>query len=319
MKIKRLLAALLVGATLLGLCACGTARQRVGSFNRAEVKKNLVSAMQLDSLEAATDREIFDFYTGDFAGSGSSYAYAITASEDGKAADGLTKADIWLIYGSTAEKIHTAVMDYAAAPPQLAETSYGDLLLIQEAGGEDIQGRVWLVSEGKQSSCDFCISGRVVYEGNDDFAVYHRFTDSVVDANAESIGADRERKLYFMWNGEQLCEYGAIEITAAQLLTYSGASQILEWIDDGGYKVESILFRLNNIININYSKADGANTLYENATVYYGDGVAYLIEQDNGGTSPLARSTYGGRYGTAEGEEELVVYPYEFIKNNKND
>ncbi len=148
--------------------------------------------------------------------------------------------------------------------------------------------------------------------GSNDFTV----TDSDYDANyAPSHGYTGHtwKPYYFYWNNG-FKEYGAIEITEAELLGCNGAQEILDSIEGSGYKIDNILYRGNGIININYSVSGS----FSNATLRLnGNAVSLLTTAFEAADSPLEKSNYGGSYKPAM-IPDIATYPEEFQTGTGN-
>lgn len=63
---------------------------------------------------------------------------------------------------------------------------------------------------------------------------------------------------YFFWDGD-FKEYGGIEITENDLLKCNGAKEILGIISNKGYSIKNIIYRNNDIININCFDSEYSN------------------------------------------------------------
>lgn len=74
-----------------------------------------------------------------------------------------------------------------------------------------------------------------------------------------SDGTGRTIKQYWLYYDLGLCEYGGAEITPAQLLEFKGADNILKQIGEQDGIIKNILFRANNLININYRASGSVN------------------------------------------------------------
>lgn len=123
--------------------------------------------------------------------------------------------------------------------------------------------------------------------------------------DSEECIAEAEGKPYFFYmdNGGNLKEYGAIEITKDQLLLFNGAKEILNTIEKEG-DIKQILYRANGYIQINArDKAFRFNYLLK-----YDDENVYLI-QDSGYQKLQGKSNFTTGYIRLKSTKGYVVTP----------
>ena len=78
-----------------------------------------------------------------------------------------------------------------------------------------------------------------------------------------------------------------------------------------GFRIDSIYYRANVIININYSSGDSSLTKYDNMTlIRNGSSVTVKQISSQGGDDPAAYS-YGGIYNSAL-YSDIATYPGSF-------
>lgn len=101
--------------------------------------------------------------------------------------------------------------------------------------------------------------GQEVYpdgEYGDFTVIYDKYDSSFeIDSDGNYINSTGHtwNTYWFYSMGELTKNYSGTEISREEFLRYDGAKEILEKIENDGYKTESILKRGNGIININYS------------------------------------------------------------------
>ena len=85
-------------------------------------------------------------------------------------------------------------------------------------------------------------------------------------------------------NHKRFREYGAIEISLEQFLKFSGAEDMLKQIKASNNNVEitNILYRENNIINLNYNIRDNSGYSQKYVTVNYNDKEVYNFTTGDG-------------------------------------
>ena len=131
---------------------------------------------------------------------------------------------------------------------------------------------------------------------------------SAYDNSVDGVG-HTHKEYYFYWDEESLSfkEYGAIEITQEEFLKCEGAKELLHEINSKGYIIDNILYRGNNIININYiidnTELDNINLKLEE------DGSLDILH--DGYTGLDGNNGFGGSYLSAVCPE-IAEYPGEF-------
>ena len=117
------------------------------------------------------------------------------------------------------------------------------------AGGSGSIKYVYVFDKSGPREVDNVKSG-IRYLGNNKFIVY----DSQFDARKDGTG-HTWNKYYSKWDGKKLVEYGGIAISEAQVKKAKNGKKILKEIKKKG-KIESIYYKKNNMIFINYTIND---------------------------------------------------------------
>lgn len=167
-------------------------------------------------------------------------------------------------------------------------------------GGSGSVSHVWSVKDGIPYELGH--AGEMLqYAGNLQFYTYPGAFDLLSDGTGHTW---KRYYLYFDETTGMLKEYGGISISKNDLLKLKGTSQILDEINNKGYKITDIFYRKNGIININY--ADGEYNL--NITLTIADGA--VISRDPASIDFQNYDT-GGIYKSAA-FKEIAAYPEKF-------
>lgn len=134
--------------------------------------------------------------------------------------------------------------------------------------------------------------------------------DAGKDVSSDFTTGHTWKKYYLYWNGD-FKEYGGLQISEADLLTCKGASKYTDAIKKGGYKIDSIYYRENGLININYSKSDSTFISYENMTLKLTGNTVKAVEVNPYGSDLLSKLTYSGIYYPAL-YPNMATYPKAF-------
>ena len=139
------------------------------------------------------------------------------------------------------------------------------------------------------------------YIGKAQFLTYPSSYDLLKDGTGHTW---KPYYLYFDKTKGAFKEYGGISISRQELLRLKGASEILALIDGKGYKINSMFYRENKIININY--CDSKYNL--NATLSVQNGTVSMLDLDS-----LETPNYdqGGIYQAAI-FKDIATYPKKF-------
>lgn len=162
------------------------------------------------------------------------------------------------------------------------------LFKIEEGyNGSGSCSHVWSVRNGRPYELKDA-GERLEYEGNLQFYTYPGDFDLM--CNGQGGHTWKQYYLYLNQATGTFREYGGISIARKQLLKLNGTSKILKEMDKKGYKITDILYRKNNIININYT--DGKYNLNLTLTIKknmaFSDNPNLIINTDGGGTYKAA-------------------------------
>jgi len=113
---------------------------------------------------------------------------------------------------------------------------------------------------------------RIHLEFNSDGTIYadYQSMDGYYDAATGWINGRSIKEYYFYIDDNRIKEYGAISISMDKLKEFDGAEEIINNITKDGDVITEILYRENNIININAMKEyDDGDKSFSNYTLKY--------------------------------------------------
>ncbi|TEB07689.1 hypothetical protein Psch_01244 [Pelotomaculum schinkii] len=219
----------------------------------------------LQKLESATDEKIISVQCDDFDDDGKREAFVMTGK--GNLSEG---GDFWFVSEDEVIKLNNM---YLYSLPEMIQIGDQKFIKYEE---EYATGRPLFLLDVENGKPKSIISGdaqdlRQMPDGT--FTVQQNTLDMMSD------GTGRTLKPYSLYYDNVFHEYGAIEITQAQLLEFAGADNILKQIEAEGGAVKDILYRDNHIININYQTDQGMNRYV--SLKYNGTSVS-VLQTDNG-------------------------------------
>lgn len=153
---------------------------------------------------------------------------------------------------------------------------------------------VFGVSNGKWYEAEISRCGYIWQTGPNTMQIIHSTYDGATDRTGHTW------KPYYLYWDNGFHEYGGIKISISDLLKYDGGNDVYQKIINKGGTITDIIYRANDIININYTRpiGDGLESNL-NATANFKDSKIVLQEGDGYGDNILERSNYGGVYATA--------------------
>ena len=270
--------------------------------------RDVEEAVQEDSeevlrgvLSQSTGEKTVTEVFADFDGNGTQEAFFLVGSEN--ADEGTWEGEVWFVNSSGAFKMREKEY-YWVSPDCMLD--FGDkkyFVLYQYFATGDLS-YVWGVENG--SPQEAAISG-----GGGSLNQIARGRELTMIESAYDFCTDGTghtwKPYFFYWDGN-FYEYGGIEIFSEQLLTYKGAKEIIENIQDQGYSVTNLYYRANGVINVNLTDGE----INRNVTLKIaGDSIEiinpYTMEQ----ASDWDESDQGGIYNKAL-VGEIAVYPDAF-------
>ena len=290
-----------------------------------------VKAQLTNVLTAYTSQPILYFQPADISDS-QTVAFAETQNKDGYS------FDVWYVTSSEAMflmNIQPNTFDETQDEPKIW-TIGGDVIFKCEDGGDVTGSRSysWHLKNGLPVSLGDIeydqpfLGMELTYAGDGQFTAMCDAYDRYFTADVN--GSGHTWKLYYLYwpdNGDNFQEYGGIEISREQLLEAGGAKTILDILNQSGYQPDSIYYRTNGIINLNFSDSSDDGAAYSNITLKYNFDTnsvtpiplnkSYLtMAVDNSDNIPFSADTlgqfmYGGTYMPVY-FPSIATYPAQF-------
>lgn len=249
------------------------------------------SPSQLKSiLTECTARPIISFQSFS-AGNAQNAAFAL---DDG--------GNVWYVTASDAQKLQSDIYISANDPSHVSSLWNVNGTVIYKCedvpGGSSSRSYAWYVKDGVPTKLPY-VGMNLTYTGNGQFTTIGDTFDSVL---TDGLATGHTYKIYYLyWTKSGLKEYGGLQITQQQLLKVKGAQKILQTITESGHTIDSIYYRANHIIHINYHTGDKRNGTFDNVTLSY---------QNHAVTPILANADSGGPKGESLNEKDLSDFSY---------
>ncbi len=224
--------------------------------------------------------DILYYNEGDFCGNGSTYAYAIVGNsnnEDRKVIFAALKnkaIDITELF-----ETDILQLEYTANVVQLETTA---IFIVSDSIGSSLSCRAWYIKNGKCTELDSKYIEGLSYCGGNNFEVHVSAFDGTTEYDGTQTG--HTWKTYWLdWNGNSFTEYGGMYISEEQLMQINGAEEYIQKKKNDGYELKNIIYRGNNMININFSKSDDSDyVINENITLKLNKSACEYVNEDDG-------------------------------------
>jgi len=256
-----------------------------------------------DKVSQHTNNSIKDMIIDDFNNDGYYEAFVFTArelSEEWIAADleiwGCVEypGEIWYINskGEIKEVTSIPLREHDKAFLEVINIGTQKCIYVIEYTNGGNYTKIWgLEYDGNDISTIF--DDRIHLEFNSDGTIYadYQSMDGWYDATTNDFHGRSTKEYYFYIEDNRIKEYGAISISMDKLREFNGAEEIINNITKEGEVITEILYRENNIININAMKEyDNGDKSFSNYTLeYYENQTVKDItsEKNNGETSGI--------------------------------
>lgn len=257
-----------------------------------------------------SDSNIADFCVSDYDRDGTFEAFALVGKPD--------EYDVFFgsLYFVTEDSAETVISEspfYAYSEQNhMLRFDECDFYLVGEYYTTADLSYVFGVRSGNYYEHDFSRKGTSLRqeEPGGDMTIILSEYDAAYDKSTDMYMGHTWKPYYLYWDGG-FREYGGIEISVDDLLKCSGAQKYVDMITNNGFRIDSIYYRANGIININYSSGDSSLTQYDNMTlIRNGSSVTVKQISSQGGDDPAAYS-YGGIYNSAL-YSDIATYPGSF-------
>lgn len=229
--------------------------------------------------------------------------------------------NVWYVTASGAQKLQSDIYNSANDPSAASVLWAVDGTIIfkceDKPGGSSTRSYAWYLKDGVPTKLPY-VGMCLTYIGNGQFTTIGDTFDSVL---TNGMKAGHTYKIYYLyWTENGLKEYGGLGITQQQLLDAKGAREILQAITRSGHTIDSIYYRANNIININYHSGNNRNGHFDNMTLNYQNHAVTPILANVNSDCPkeehlneknLSDFSYGGIYRPAL-YSDIAAYPEKF-------
>jgi hypothetical protein len=227
--------------------------------------------------------------------------------------------NVWYVTASGAQKLQSDIYisDNDPSAASALWTVDGTVIFKCEdiPGGSSTRSYAWYVKDGVPMKLPFVGMG-LTYIGKGQFTTIGDTFDSVL---TDGMKAGHTYKIYYLyWTENGLKEYGGLGITQEQLLGAKGSREILQAITKSDHTIDSIYYRANNIININYHTGNNRNGYFDNVTLsYHNYAVTPILanpdcpKAESFNEKDLRDFSYGGIYRAAL-YSDIAAYPEKF-------
>lgn len=280
------------------------------SFRSADDNIVMSESAYMDAIKAASNGDVIYSHYNDYESDGNCEMFALV----GEARQDSLYGEVWYADQNGAYKVENAQAYFYYPQTYLMEKDI--FLALEQYFTTGSVTHLWGVKDGKPFQPQLTDKGNGLSINN-----YNEIEliDSTYDAMKQidddwKVLPDDEiwtghtyKPYYYYWNGENFREYGAIEISAEQLLSMKGASVLTDYINEEGATINEIYYRLNNTIQINYQTEVHDDKFKQTETHYF-----YISFRYNGGTVDFDDCEIGeGNYLKAL-NPSIAVYPDTF-------
>lgn len=154
---------------------------------------------------------------------------------------------------------------------------------------------MWVVQKSRPVGVSASING--IHAGDSDTPLF--CTVDAYDAGTDGTGHTWKSYFFYLENAK-LREFGGITITKAQFEKFKNASSVISKYTNKGYRLTSIIYRANHIINVNFTKGSGSSGWNSYVTVKYDNTSVKIVEEGS------------GIYKTAS-NPKIATYPKKFV------
>lgn len=235
-------------------------------------------ALLKDMLSSAVNGEIVDFTCKDYDNDGKYEAFAVVGSRDEQWENTFTGA-VWFVSENLSREMKGETrVSYPVTFTAVPQTLYS---VTADSYGGGSFSYVYGVKDGQPY--EEPISGQLMGLRQAEDGSFTAVEDTY-DACTDGTGHTWKNYWFYWDNGFH--EYGAVLITEEQLMAAGGGKEALAQINAKKGQVTEILYRDNQIININYLtpwSRDGSDEYINNnfMTLRYGDGTVTVLDVED--------------------------------------
>lgn len=263
-----------------------------------------------EHLKEIVGNNIIFFDYNDYDGDGLCEAFAIVKEDDDFVSDnGLFVGKLWYINQHGAKEIEKFKFLYTSSPTFFSAGNKGFIAFNTIYG---LNGRctyIWGVEDKEPYQPNISGKGNGFLINDYNEILLNHSTLDIVWIEKENERLGRSDKYYFFYfNGNTFKEYGGIKIEVEEILKLSKGAEIVNWIYDNSYYIDSIYYRENGIININIFQEDEYEVIYHHIDLRCdGEKINYIRDEINTGLSELNSGFYLKAL-----RPEIATYPDKF-------
>ena len=212
---------------------------------------------------------------------------------------------IWFVSKDGAMEIESDEIEYWSSPKSFLIGGHS-FIAFEEYATTGSRTFIWGVQDGRpyQPNISGKVYGMNVNEYDELEGISSTYDASILKTDTFMCG-HTWKKYYFYFDGNNFREYGGITINVDDLLRIPDTKKIVDELDSNLYKIDSIYYRDNGIININISKENENTIDYANITLRY-----------DGNTFDIIPSNYGDYHNLGIYEKAFIpaiaTYPDKF-------
>lgn len=212
---------------------------------------------------------------------------------------------IWFVNKDGAMEIESDETEYWSSPKSFLIGGHS-FIAFEEYATTGSRTFIWGVQGGRpyQPNISGKIYGMSVNEYDELEGISSTYDAGILKTDDFMCG-HTWKKYYFYFDGKNFREYGGIAINVDDLLRIPDTKKIVDELYSNLYKIDSIYYRDNGIININISKENENTIDYANITLRY-----------NGNTFDIIPSNYGDYHNLGIYEKAFIpaiaTYPKKF-------
>lgn len=284
----------------------------INNYDTEDYEKQEVimsEAKYLEYLQSNIEGNIVFHYYDDYDGDGDCEMFALVGEivDDGFYEEDNICGKIWFVDQNGIMEVESEEVEYWSSPRAFAVDNKS-FVAFEKYYTTGSLTYLWGVINGKPYQPNISGKGNGLYLNEfNEIEITDSEYDSVFDKSMGFSLGHTWKKYYFYFDGNSFREYGGISIKVEDLLRISDVDLIVNEIYNNSYRIDSIYYRNNGIININISKEDDNQIIYYNITL-----------RSNGEIWEFVMSEFGENYGEGIYLKELIPssasypdkYPY---------
>ncbi|MGI6588592.1 MAG: hypothetical protein ACOX2N_07485 [Peptococcia bacterium] len=245
------------------------------------IEANSVEATIAERLKKHAKENVVKVFYDDFDGDGVKEAFVLTGELTNKQDEcSWSEGKVWFV-GQFYEMVQDGLFTHFSFEPSIITLDDIKLLHVPKEYATGCHSFLFgVVKEEPYTYFDY--EKGYIYEENGSLLLNNDAYDAYYEADT-GMFVGHTYKDYYLYcekdddNFKGFREYGAVEISLEQFLKFKGAQDMLEQIKaiNNNAEITNILYRENEVINLNYIIRDDLGYAQKNATVNYNDKEVY--------------------------------------------